>query len=323
MPASEQVAQNLVTGENFQAFAMQKLGLDTAPEPAAESTEAPAGDDEDAAAEPEAAAESDAKPAGDEDKKPSEKSTEPKKRGISERISDLTRARREAESRAAAAEARAAEQEARLRALESAQKARAEPEKAPDPTGRPDPTKFTDAIEYAERLAEWTVAQKLAERDAEEARRRAETERTERINAYQKRLQDTRAELEDYDDIVGARTDLVVSDAVRDAILESAWGPRIVYHLAQNPDEVGKLAQMSPLAANRYLGRLEASFERSAEPEKAPARQAAPVKRSAAPEPINPLRGVNETPETLIDANGEFRGTIAQYKALRRAGKIK
>ena len=121
----------------------------------------------------------------------------------------------------------------------------------------------------------------------------------------------------DFDDLVAA-SDVVVNNAVRDAILESDVGPKILYHLAENNDLAKKIAGLSPNAALREIGKLEARFE--AKPE---TKQTAPVVKSKAPAPIQPIRGGKNTPDVPLDSNGVFFGTAAQWKELRKAGKIR
>ena len=93
---------------------------------------------------------------------------------------------------------------------------------------------------------------------------------------------------------------------------------KILYHLAQNPEQVYKLNAMTVSGALRELGKLEAKLEKPAE--KA---EAKPEKEhSAAPAPIKPLKGGN-APQLPVDEKGEFTGSISEFKRLRREGKLK
>jgi len=113
-----------------------------------------------------------------------------------------------------------------------------------------------------------------------------------------------------------ASSDVVVSDQVRDAILDSDVGPKILYHLAENPEIATRISGLPLSSALREIGRLEARFEKTAEAPK-PA-----VRKSNAPAPINPIRGGSNV-EVPIDSNGNFNGTPQQWKELRKAGKIR
>ena len=80
-----------------------------------------------------------------------------------------------------------------------------------------------------------------------------------------------------------------------------------------------KIASLSPKQALREIGKLEAQFEAKV-PE---AEKPTPIVRSKAPAPIQPIRGGKNTPDVPLDSNGVFFGTAAQWKELRKAGKIR
>ena len=113
-----------------------------------------------------------------------------------------------------------------------------------------------------------------------------------------------------------ASSDVSVSDQVRDAILESDVGPRILYHLAENPEVAQSLNSLTVQAALRMLGRLEAKFEKVEAEE--PAAKPAPTK-SKAPAPISPIRGSGAVPDVSDADKMDFQ----QWKAARKAGKIR
>ena len=178
-------------------------------------------------------------------------------------------------------------------------------------------SQFSDAFEYAKALAEYSTERALAERDRQVAQAREQEAQQKIIQSWAQKVQDAKAELPDFDDLV-ASSDVVVNNAVRDAILESDVGPRILYHLAENNDLAKKIAGLSPNAALREIGRLEAKFEAKPEAEKI-----APLVRSKAPTPIQPIRGGQGKPDVPISANGEFHGSYQAWQAARKAGKIR
>ena len=206
---------------------------------------------------------------------------------------------------------RAADLEARLEALERGSK----PVKQDEPNKEPQPSDFTDAFEYAKALAEYSTAKALENRDKQEAERKANEERQKVMTSWQTKLEAAKSELPDYEDMI-ASSDVVVSDQVRDAILESDVGPKILYHLAENPEVATKISGLSLTSALREIGKLEARFEKTAEAPK-PA-----VRKSNAPAPINPIRGGSNV-DVPITSEGEFTGTIHQWKEMRKAGKIR
>jgi DNA repair exonuclease SbcCD ATPase subunit len=244
--------------------------------------------------------------------KPETEPEQPKHRGnkpISERFSELTNQRKAAEERAEAAERKAAELEARIKAVET-------PVKQADPTAKPVPSDFTDAFEYAAKLAEWSADNALRNRDKLDAEKR-EQERLQQMQTdWNSRLVAARAKLPDYDEVM-INSELTVSDQVRDAIRESEMGPELAYHLASNPELALKINGMTVIGALRAIGKLEATLEKPAAPKDEPVKQAA----TKLPEPIKPIRA-QTTPDEPINSAGEFTGTFQQWKAMRKNKRI-
>jgi hypothetical protein len=77
-----------------------------------------------------------------------------------------------------------------------------------------------------------------------------------------------------------------------EAILESEYNVDIAYYLGQNREESAKIAQMSPLAAAKAIGRIEARIERNATASK----QVEPKRVSKAPEPVKPVATSSDAP---------------------------
>lgn len=304
MSDEQKVAATVVTAENLAEFNAQKLGL---AEPTAPTEAAP---EAEASAEP-VAEETPSEPpvAEGEATAKEERKQNPK---IERRFSEITKQREEA--RAEARKEREAREalEARLKAIET----QATPQKAESSNEKPKPENFTDAFEYAEALASWTAEQTLAKRDREELERRANEQRQLAVKAWADRVTAAKSELPDFDDMVQS-SDVVVTDPIRDAIIESDVGPKILYHLAENPEFAQKLNGMSVISALREIGKLEARYE--TKPQSKPS---AAVK-SKAPEPITPIKAASSGRDVEVDSNGEFRGTYAQWKAARQAGRIR
>lgn len=301
------VNRSVLTSENATEFYANKLGL--AAEAPSEAVE-----EEESSAEPEAEAEVESEPEAEkeatEERKPNPK--------LEKRFSELTKQREEARKEAQREREAREALEARLKALEQS----SQPQKASvEPEDEPQPHQFSDAFEYAKALAEFKAEEALRNRDRQEAERRANEERQKVLTEWAKRVEAAKAELPDFDDMV-ASSDVVVTDPVRDAILESDVGPQILYHLAENPEVAEKLATMSIPAALRQLGKLEAKLEKTVE-EQSEKPSKPVVKKSNAPEPIKPLRGRSVATDVPLDSDGQFHGTYQQWKAARLAGKIR
>ena len=309
--AAERVASNLVTSENLAEFTAQKLGLVDS-EPANEAADA------ENAAEPDAQADQSGQDGeGDEataTEEPKEKKPNPK---LERRFSEITK-QREAAREEARREREARESlEARLKELEA--KVNPPAQQPDDELGEePKPEQFSDMYEYAKALAEYTADRRLIERDKEEKARKAAAEQEQKFKAWADRVNAAKNELPDFDDMVQS-SDVRVSDPVRDAIIESEHGPKILYYLAENAEFAKKLADMSVVSAVREIGKIEARFEKGeAKPD-----VKAVVGKSKAPAPITPLRGAVNTVDAGVDADGNFHGTYQQWKAARAAKRIR
>jgi hypothetical protein len=299
---SDKEASQVLTSENAAEFYANRLGLAESPAEteAVEETPEPVAEEE----------QSEPKEAEKEANQEGERKQNPK---LEKRFSEITKQREEARQEAQRERQARVDLEQRLAALEQNR----QPQQQSYIDQEPQPSQFADAFEYAKALAEFSTEKALAERDRQVAQAREQEAQQKIIQSWAQKVQDAKAELPDFDDLV-ASSDVVVNNAVRDAILESDVGPRILYHLAENNDLAKKIASLSPNAALREIGKLEAKFE--AKPE---TKQTAPVVRSKAPAPIQPIRGGQGQPDVPMSANGEWHGSYQAWKLARKAGKIR
>ena len=287
----------VLTSENSAEFYANKLGL--AAEPAPEAVEI---------TEPVEQVEEQSEPvAEDEEKVTEERKPNPK---LEKRFSELTKQREQLRKEAEEERSKREQLETRLKALES----QAAPKKEQSRDEKPKPDQFVDAFEYAEALADWSAENAVMRARQEDTEKKLAEERNKVIEGWNTRLNATKAELPDYEEMV-ASSDVVVSDQVRDAILESDVGPRILYHLAENPDIAEKISKSSLITALREIGKLEAKFEKTEPKEVKPVAQ-----KSKAPAPISPLKATNSEQAVITDTD---KMTFAQYKAMRQAKRIR
>ena len=217
-----------------------------------------------------------------------EKPQEKPRRSARDRINELTKRAHEAER-----EAQHWKEAAERKPAESADK--------------PSPDKYGSYDDYVEALADWKADQRVSEsfrrRDAERAQA-AESRAVEaKAQAWHERQGAFRQATPDYDDIVG-KSSVQVAPHVVDSLLDSDSGPELAYHLAKNPETVKHINSLSPLAAAREIGRIEASLSTPAAPREKPA--------SKAPAPITPARSSAPASVNLATAN------MDQYIAARR-----
>lgn len=225
------------------------------------------------------------------------KESEPKqdrkaKPGLQDRINELTRKQREAEREAAYWRTRA--------------EAPAEKVEAPK---KPVVADYADYAEYVEALAEFKADEKiqkvLSERDQSEAKRAKEAVTEARSQTWAERAEVFRAEADDFDDVLSS-ANIPISPGMHEALTESEFGPQIAYHLAKNPAEAKKIAQLSDAAAARAIGRLEVQFEK-------PVVKVIEKPATKAPAPIGSLNTAaasgTKSPENM---------TQTEYEAYRR-----
>lgn len=292
---SEKEAGNVLTSENSAEFYANKLNL--------------ADQNDDVAVDAEPSKESDqSEPDAEQGKTTEERKQNPK---LEKRFSELTKQREQAKAEAQAERQRSEALETRLRVLEQ----QAIPQKVQSVDEEPQPGQFQDAFEYAKALAQYSTETALKERDQQDANKKANEEMQKTLQSWNTKLEKVKAEITDYDDIVST-ANVVVSDDIRDSILESDVGPRILYHLAEDLEFAQKLAQMPTRKALIEIGKLEKLYERTEA-------KAEPVVKSRAPAPIRPLKAAGGVADIPINSSGEFHGTYQSWKEARRAGKIR
>jgi len=292
---SEKEAGNVLTSENSAEFYANKLNL--------------ADRDEDVAVETEPSTETEqSESAAEQGKTIEERKQNPK---LEKRFSELTKQREQAKAEAQAERQQREALETRLRALEQ----QAIPQKVQSIDEEPQPGQFQDAFEYAKALAQYSTETALRERDQQDANKKANEEMQKTLQSWNTKLEKVKADIPDYDDIVST-ANVVVSDDIRDSILESDVGPRILYHLAEDLEFAQKLAQMPTRKALIEIGKLEKLYERTEA-------KAEPVVKSKAPAPIRPLKATTGVADIPINSSGEFHGTYQSWKEARRAGKIR
>jgi len=184
---------------------------------------------------------------------------------LQERIDEITRQRHEAQREAAY-----------WRGIAETREAKAQPAEA---DAEPKPEAFEDYGAYVRALAKFE-AKALVKAEFEQQK----TQQTQAAQAttWQQRAEAVKAELPDFDQVMASST-APMSHAMAEAIKGSDIGPKVAYHLAQNPEVAAKLSRLEPMAAAREIGRLEASLSVKAEAPPAPKRI------TSAPTPPTPV----------------------------------
>lgn len=144
-----------------------------------------------------------------------------------------------------------------------------------------DEAKYTDAMEqYLNSQIESRIDSTLTAKQQEASRKQqAETLQKQTDSFMRKGIELA----DDFAEVV-ADESLPVTESMRDALFSVDDGPKVLYHLAQNPAEIFRIASLPPYAQAVEIGRLEA---RLSLPQ--------PKQNSSAPPPVRPLSAGGES----------------------------
>lgn len=162
------------------------------------------------------------------------------------------------------------------------------------PEGAPDPMKYQNYSDYVRDMARYEARQEQekffssmqAQREQETAQERVQTLQ----HNFRTQMEQAQAEYEDFEE-VALNPDVTITAPMAEVIASSEIGAKLAYHLGKNPTEALRIARMSPIAAARELGKIEAKLT-----------AAAPTALSKAPAPIAPVGGkakASENPDNM------------------------
>lgn len=142
-----------------------------------------------------------------------------------------------------------------------------------------------DPDAYYTALAKWQVDAELASREQKAQQRKQQESAAEKAKAFKDREAAFAAKNPDYYD-KAYTAPIQYSEAMLEAIQDSDQAPAIAYHLANNLDDANAISRMSPLAAAKAIGRIEAQLSAPAV-----ARTPQPKTVTNAPAPVTTLTG--------------------------------
>lgn len=211
-----------------------------------EATESTGADEQEGDEDEDDEADSNGEESGDRRKKPKRP-----------RWSDVNRAQREA------LEARRELEELR-RKHEQPQQTEQAPEK---PQGKPSLEQFDyDQDAYLEALADWKLDQREQQRTQQATQQREQQTMQERQAALAAKEAEFIAAHPDYEGVAKAPHVPITKQMAEVMIENPDTAPAIAYYLGQNIGEATEIAQMSPVAAARAIGRIEASLSNPSKP---------------------------------------------------------
>lgn len=262
-----------------------------------ETTEADDETVEDAeSGEPEEGAAEDTDP--EEEETPEDK-PERKKKSAQERIAELTKARREAERRAAELERQIAETQRQPAKQEGSEQTKddltsgEETAKSEDEAPKPEDFQYGEIDPgYIQALVDYRTRKTLKEEQVR-AQERQQQEAAERASQeFLQKAEDTIArgasEFDDFEKVVEQGYNegkYPLAETIVKLAVDSEVGHKVIYHLATNPKEAREIAALDPTQQAVAFGRLEARFTSS--DSDAPKQNRAPQ----APPPAQQARG--------------------------------
>lgn len=169
------------------------------------------------------------------------------------------------------------------------------------PAAAPKPTDFASYDEYEaaalEHRIDAGVSKGLAKTAQDQADKFTQEASSAAGEAYNHRAKEAQARIPDFVEVVG-KSNVPMSPALQEALLDSDKGPDLVYHLAKNPGLAEQLNAMSVRQMDREIGRLETTIGAKAATPPPPA-----ARTTNAPPPAKPgspaTAPVNQDPSNM------------------------
>lgn len=182
--------------------------------------------------------------------------------------------------------------------------------KAADASKEPNPDDFTTHADFVKALTKWEVAESRKAERAEADKAKVLTERQQVVKAYEEREKAFAKEHDDYQEVLDGVTDIQASPAMIEAIVTSEVGPALAYDLASNREEFERISKLSPGAAAREMGKIEARLTSQGSEGKKPE-----PKTTKAPKPLDPVGGKGASVDK--DIYNAANLTQKEYEAIR------
>lgn len=148
--------------------------------------------------------------------------------------------------------------------------------------------------DYLDRLTDWKLEKR--DRDAQQARAaeqsRSTLDKTEKMYAEASKIPGF--DREDFDA-------LPLTPTIAQALIDSDVTPKLMAYMSSNPDEVSRIANLSPARQAAEIGKLETKLASQ------------PVKTTKTPPPITPVGGGNTSTRSLANTNN-----MDDYIAMRK-----
>ena len=187
-----------------------------------------------------------------------------KKNPVQPRIDELTRQKRELEEFAENEYDMRLRAERRIGELEESLKSsKPSPAEIAKEDKEPDPATYTDQALFIKEWGAWNRKEAIKEfnqlqENIAEQRRIAIKEAD-----LGKQIEEARAEIEDFDEVINTGRDVKIPDHINEALLESDYTAKLAYYLRKNPEERDRLYGLPRAKALLELGKLEMKYTKA------------------------------------------------------------
>lgn len=131
---------------------------------------------------------------------------------------------------------------------------------------RPRREAFASDDDYFDKLTDWKLEQRDSRQQAStrQEQQRSMSERTEKIYTEAEKL--SGMDRDDLDEVVGKFTPVIAQ-----ALVESDVSAKLLTHMASHPEDLQRIAALSPARQAAEIGKLETKLTNTAKPPKTPA----------------------------------------------------
>jgi len=178
-----------------------------------------------------------------------------------------------------------------------------------DETEKPMADNFETHEEFIEALTDWKIEARDLKNQAKNKENQAKTAYQGQVKDFQSKAQEFAKNHDDFEDVLADVSDIQISPGLEESMLSSELGPDVMYELANNREELERINKLSPLAAAREVGKIEARLSKGQSPD------STKRKKSKAPNPVNPVKGKSD--KSSLQSIYDTDISQADYERLR------
>lgn len=175
---------------------------------------------------------------------------------------------------------------------------------------------FKTDEDFEDAKFDFRYKQRRAKEEADTAQQRLQEQLKESFTAYQTAVATFQEEHDDWNEVVDSS--VAISDPVYFSIVElGSDGPAVTYYLGQHPEEIERLAGLTPHRVTIEIARLADKLNK---PQKREAAAVPPKPKPKLPEPVQPVSG-SATQSSLTSRDAAANRNYRAFKVAQRAGR--